>query len=133
MACSHRLLPVAALIGRRSNERSDPINLKRAIMKKKHVVPFVVALALGAALPALAGPDFQLIERAHLAEQKAAKQQAMHATAYVSSTDSAQRCPTAPLVLPLDHGLRAQTTPGENRIRKARYEAQLKACGDVAK
>ena len=36
--------------------------------------------------------------------------------------------PPDPLVLPLDHGPRAQTTPGENRMRKARYEAQVKAC-----
>ena len=38
-------------------------------------------------------------------------------------------CPPPPLVLPLDHGPRAQTTPSQNRLRKERYEAQLKACG----
>jgi len=41
--------------------------------------------------------------------------------------------PTEALVLPLDHGLRAQTTPQQNRLRMERYEAKLKACKNAAK
>jgi hypothetical protein len=35
--------------------------------------------------------------------------------------------------LQLDHGPRAQTTPYLNQLRKARYEAEVKACKDAAK
>jgi hypothetical protein len=35
--------------------------------------------------------------------------------------------------LQLDHGPRAQTTPYLNQLRKARYEAEVKACKDGAK
>lgn len=37
-------------------------------------------------------------------------------------------CPPEPLILPLDHGPRAQTTPYLNRLRKERFEAEVKAC-----
>ncbi len=37
-------------------------------------------------------------------------------------------CPPEPLILPLDHGPRAQTTPYLNRLRKERFEAEMKAC-----
>ena len=44
-----------------------------------------------------------------------------------------QRAPPERLVLPLDHGPRAQTTPYLNQQRKERYEMQVKACQGTAK
>ena len=41
--------------------------------------------------------------------------------------------PPKKLVLQLDHGPRAQTTPYLNQLRKARYEAEVKASKDAAK
>jgi hypothetical protein len=37
------------------------------------------------------------------------------------------------LVLPLDHGPRAQPTPYLNQQRKNRYEAQAQACKEASK
>lgn len=85
---------------------------------------------LGASLPALAGPDFQAIEKARAAKQAAATTQTVGTPRVDSATGQRVNCPPDPLVLPLDHGPRAQTTPGENRVRKARYEAQVKACAN---
>ena len=72
------------------------------------------ALTLGAALPAVAGPDFQVIEQARIrhAAQRAAE-----------ASTSAPRS----LVLPLDHGPRAQTTPWLNKQRVLRAEAQARS------
>ncbi|OJX37399.1 MAG: hypothetical protein BGO75_09085 [Burkholderiales bacterium 68-20] len=95
---------------------------------KKSLLPLIAALALGASLPALAGPDFQAIEKARAAKQAAAASQTASTTRVDGTTGQRVNCPPDPLVLPLDHGPRAQTTPGENRMRKARYEAQVKAC-----
>jgi len=95
------------------------------IMKKSFLI-LVSALTLGVTLPALAGPDFQAIEKARKAQQVAAAQR----TDMLSGKGS-PNCPPPPLVLPLDYGPRALTTPGENRWRKARYEAQLKTCKNV--
>lgn len=91
------------------------------------------ALMLGAAWPALAGPDFQIIESARKAKQEALMAQRADSREVVDATGRTVKCPSDPLVLPLDHGPRAQTTPGENRQRQARYEAQVKACAVPAK
>ena len=45
-----------------------------------------------------------------------------------TSPASEPRCRVEPLVLPLDHGPRAQSTPYLNRLRIERHEAQVKAC-----
>ncbi|EKD97901.1 MAG: hypothetical protein ACD_23C00683G0005, partial [uncultured bacterium] len=37
-------------------------------------------------------------------------------------------CLPQPLILPLDHGPRALTTPYLNQLRKQRFEAEVKAC-----
>ncbi len=95
-------------------------------MKKSFLI-LVSALTLGAALPALAGPDFQVIEKARKAQQVAAAER----RADMLSGKGSPNCPPPPLVLPLDHGPRALTTPGENRQRRARHEAQLRACKNV--
>ncbi len=94
---------------------------------KKLLISLATALTLGAAWPAFAGPDFQVIEKARADRQAAVA--AQPATSRVdSATGQRMNCPPEPLVLPQDHGPRAQTTPGENRVRRARYEAQVKAC-----
>lgn len=100
---------------------------------KKLLISVVGALTLGAAWPALAGPDFQVIERARMAHQTALKAQRADAGGVENTTGRALKCPPKALVLPLDHGPRPQTTPGENRLRKARYEAQVKACAAPVK
>ena len=100
---------------------------------KKFLFPLVASLAFGVALPALAGPDLQAIEAGRMAAQKASQDSAVQAAAYAPASDGTRQCPPERLVLPLDHGPRAQTTPGENRVRQARYEAQLKACKELAK
>lgn len=42
-------------------------------------------------------------------------------------------CPMPePLILPLDHGPRADTTPYMNQQRKERYDARVRACEEVA-
>lgn len=96
---------------------------------KTSYLPLIAALTLGVSLPALAGPDFQAIEKARAARQAAGAAQAV-TTRVDSASGQRVKCLLAPLVLPLDHGPRAQTTPGENRMRKARYEAQVKACAN---
>lgn len=97
---------------------------------KKLLISLAVALTLGAAWPALAGPDFQVIEKAR-ADRHAAVAAQMATTSRVDrATGQRVNCPPEPLVLPLDHDPRAQTTPGENRVRRARYEAQVKACAN---
>ena len=95
---------------------------------KKPLLSLIATIVLGASLPALAGPDFQAIEKARAAKQAAAAAQTASTTSVDRATGLRVKCPPDPLVLPLDHGPRAQTTPGENRTRKARYEAQVKAC-----
>ena len=99
---------------------------------KKQLVTLIGALTLGATLPAFAGPDFPAIERARRAKQ--AMQVERHGDAYeAAGPTAAGTCPTEALVLPLDHGLRALTTPQQNRLRMERYEAKLKACKNAAK
>ena len=112
---------------------------------KKLLITLIGALSLSAALPALAGPDWQAIETAHKARQ--ATDVARHAGPHdvqgpVAAASSPkdpyeapppagagpQNCPTDALVLPLDHGPRAQTTPHQNQLRRDRHAAQLTAC-----
>ncbi|HQS41729.1 MULTISPECIES: hypothetical protein [unclassified Polaromonas] len=50
-----------------------------------------------------------------------------------AAPDQVKVCPPKKLVLQLDHGPRAQTTPYLNKLRKERYEAEVKACKDAAK
>lgn len=49
-----------------------------------------------------------------------------------AAPDQVKVCPPKKLVLQLDHGPRAQTTPYLNKLRKERYEAEVKACKDAA-
>lgn len=98
---------------------------------KKLLISLMGALALGATLPALAGPDWQAIELARKAKQ--ASQLAHHGDAAERLAAGPATCPPERLVLPLDHGPRAETTPYLNQQRKERYEAQVKACQGTVK
>ena len=97
---------------------------------KKLFITLIGALAVGAALPALASPDWQLIEHARKARQTA---QFERRGETVEISGRAVKCPQEALVLPLDDGPRAQTTPYENQVHKERYEALVKACKEASK
>jgi hypothetical protein len=97
---------------------------------KKLLITLVGSLTLGAALPVFAGPDWQVIDKARRDKQ------AVTDTTRVSSSGTSAAtgdCRAEPLVLALDHGPRAQTTPQQNQLRKERYEAQVKACAGTTK
>jgi hypothetical protein len=99
----------------------------------KLLISLLGALTVGATLPVVAGPDWQAIEKARQAKQ--ATQISRHGDPYEAAgpTAAGRRCPAQPLVLLLDHGPRAQTTPYQNQQRQARYEAELKACEAATK
>lgn len=69
---------------------------------------------LTVASPVIAGPDFHMIDQARTAHQARAQMQ--------------QNCETKRLVLPVDHGPRAQTTPYLNKLRTERFHAEMTAC-----
>jgi len=96
---------------------------------KKLLITLIGALSLGTALPVFAGPDWQAIEHARKAKQevRTARQGDVYA-ALPPTRAGLAKCPPAAPILQLDHGPRAQTTPYQNRLRKERYEAQVKAC-----
>ena len=97
---------------------------------KKLLITLIGSFALAGTLPAFAGPDWQIIEKARKDKQAAAQ------TTRVSSSGTsmaAGSCRIDPPVLQLDHGPRAQTTPYQNQLRKERHEAQSKACGRTTK
>lgn len=91
---------------------------------KKLIAPLIGILALSATLPALAGPDWQAIEQAR-------KNAHVQASKMEKATPE-DKCAEKRLVLPLDHGPRAQTTPYLNRQRKEAFEAEMKACKEAA-
>lgn len=91
---------------------------------KKLITTLVSIATLGASLSAFAGPDWQAIEQA----RKNANAQTVNAEK-VAPND---KCAEKRLVLPLDHGPRAQTTPYLNRQRKEAFEAEMKACKEAA-
>ena len=93
---------------------------------KTLLVVVIGLFALGAQLPAVAGPDFQLIEQA----RKAKRAEDMRRQAQTADLAAAGKkdCPPPALVLPVDHGPRADTTPAQNRIRKERHAAAMEAC-----
>lgn len=93
---------------------------------KKLLITLIGIITFSATFPAVAGPDFQAIEQARKAARDAASQ-----TVAASSTSS-KDCESQKLILPLDHGPRAQTTPYLNQQRKGRFEADMKACKEAA-
>ena len=52
--------------------------------------------------------------------------------AQAQKTSPEAKCAAMRLVLPLDHGPRAQTTPYLNEKRRAGFEAEQKACKEAA-
>lgn len=94
---------------------------------KTLLVTLIGAFALGASLPAVAGPDWAVIERARIEKQQAALAKAAQGGMAGPSAKS-PGCPPPSLVLPTAHGPRAVTAPVANEMRKARHEARVKAC-----
>ena len=92
---------------------------------KKLIIAFIGTITFGSSLPALAGPDWQLVEQGRKAKQ--ASELAHRHDAEIRMTDGKDCPPQAP-VLQLDHGGRAQTTPYVNRIRMEKYRAAVKTC-----
>ena len=91
---------------------------------KKLLITLISAVTLGTALPVLAGPDWQAIEQAR--QNKRAQ------VAPMDKRTPEANCAARRLVLPLDHGPRAQSTPYLNGKRKESFEADLKACKEAA-
>lgn len=90
---------------------------------KRILAILICAISLSATLPAFAGPDWQAIEQARKNHR-----------AQVGRMDKLtpeEKCAANRLVLPLDHGPRAQSTPYLNEKRKASFEAELKACKEA--
>ena len=78
-------------------------------------------LALGIPLPAVAGPDFQTMHQIEQAQKARQAEAAME-----------KACESGRLVLLLDHGPHATSTPYLNQLRKERFEAEMKACKEAA-
>lgn len=95
---------------------APPINASPEFIMKRLFTMLVGVVACGAALPAFAGPDWQAIEQARKHKQ----------------AQFAEACAAKRLVLPLDHGPRAQTTPYLNEQRRQRFEGELAACREAA-
>lgn len=91
---------------------------------KRIVTILIAAISLAAVLPALAGRDGQAIERM--------RQNHRAQVGQIEKLTPDEKCAAKRLVLPLDHGPRAQSTPYLNEKRKASFEAELKACKEAA-
>lgn len=86
------------------------------------LLPNTVAglFALGATLPVFAGPDWSAIEQARKNQRSQMSE--------TSKRSPVQVCTSKSVVLPLDHGPRAQTTPYANELRRQRVLPELNAC-----
>lgn len=108
-------------------------NLMKDCIMKKLLITLAGALAIGAVFPANAGPDWQLIEQARKAKSAKLQQEATQQKQNSAQTQatSANEAPKR-IVLPLDHGPRAQVTPWVNqqRLRRAEQEARDKAAAE---
>ena len=91
---------------------------------RKLVTTLIGTIAIWFTLSAFAGPDWRAIEQAR-------KNAHVQASKMEKATPE-DKCAEKRLVLPLDHGPRAQTTPYLNRQRKAAFEAEMKACKEAA-
>ncbi len=91
------------------------------------------AVALGSTLPAFADSGASATEQAGNTNQTAPA--APNGDVHMASASAgAMKCAMPDrLVLPLDHGPRAVTTPYLNQQRRARHDAQVKACMDASK
>lgn len=91
---------------------------------KKLLATLIGTIALGSTLSAFAGPDWQAIEQA--------RKNAHAQSTTTEKTMPEEKCAQKRLILPLDHGPRAQSTPYLNRQRKEAFEAEMKACKEAA-
>lgn len=91
---------------------------------KRILTILLVAISVGAALPALAGPDWQTIEKARK------NHRAQVGRMEKLTTD--EQCAARRLVLPPDHEPGAQSSAYLNEQRKTTFEAELRACKDAA-
>lgn len=94
----------------------------------KLFISLIGAATLFATQAAVAGPDFEAIERARKAKQAAQVEGHGESRKTARPTADDGNCPPEAPTLELDHGPRAQTTPQANEQLQERYEAQLKAC-----
>jgi hypothetical protein len=95
----------------------------------KLLISFIGALTVGAALPAMAGPDWATIERGRNLKPAA---RGDSYSALPPTAAGPRECPPR-LVLPLDHGPRAVTTSQENELRAESHAARMKTCQERAK
>lgn len=91
---------------------------------KRILTILIGIISLVAALPALAGPDWQAIEQVRKNHRAQVGQ--------MEKLTPDEKCAAKRLVLPLDHGPHAQTTHYLNEQRKTSFEAELKACKEAA-
>ncbi|TXH86058.1 MAG: hypothetical protein E6Q71_07220 [Pseudomonas sp.] len=99
----------------------------------KLLITLIGVATMAATLPALAGIDQQAVYQADETIRTASQPNpGMSQEAIKPSPGRAGMCPPDVPVLHLDHGPRAQTSPYINRLRWARYEAQVKACAKPA-
>jgi hypothetical protein len=94
----------------------------------KHVMALAAALVFGITGPVLAASDSQTVDKTSQ-EKTVAPERPGEA----ARPSPGARCPVEPLVLLLDHGPRALSTPHLNRMRTERHEAQVKPCAGVGK
>jgi hypothetical protein len=112
----------------------NPHPLSEIIMNKLLIILFS-ALALGSTLPAFADSGAPATEQAGNTTQTApgGPNGDVH-MASASASAGAMKCAMPDrLAVLLDHGPRAVTTPYLNQQRKARYDAQVKACMEASK
>lgn len=97
---------------------------------KKLLAALFGTLTLIATVPSVAGPDWQLIEKARQAKQDQAAAATFNGKMSGSGTSAmeGEHCTPERLVMPLDHGPRAQTTPAMNEKRRQAYEAKKMDC-----
>lgn len=98
---------------------------------KKLLIALIGVITLSTTLPALAGPDWQASGHARKAKQEA--RVANPGDPRGPTATGPLQCPPDAPVLLLDHGPRAQAAPYQNRLRKERFEAQVKACAHAPK
>ena len=91
---------------------------------KKLLVALTGILTIGAALPAVAGADWQLIEQANKVQAQANAANMQPEATQQPQLASVEGNPRSRIVLPLDHGPRAQTTPWSNLQRLLRAERE---------
>lgn len=91
---------------------------------KRILTILIGAIILGAGLPALAGPDWQAIEQARKNHRAQVGQ--------MEKLTPDEKCAAKRLVLPSDHGPRAQSTSNLNELRRASFEAELRDCKEAA-